>query len=125
MEKKAPEELAHRIDAYLMENHIITTKLRAARTLPSGDVAIQITNEEEAEKLRGEDGWTWVLGNKARLAWKLYGIVALGIPTAKIDLKKAEETEEKIVTQNASMCAGMKIESIFCWNTSTHGRVTC
>ena len=113
MKKQAPEEVAHRIDAYLIENNITTTNLRAARTLPSGDIAIQTTNEEEAEKLRGEDGWTKVLGSKAKLARKWYGIVALGIPIAKIDLEKAEETKEKIVTQNASMCAGMKVESIF------------
>ncbi len=113
MKKQAPKEVAHRIDAYLIENNITTTKLRAARTLPSGDIAIQTTNEEEAEKLRGEDGWTKVLGSKAKLARKRYGIVALGIPIAKIGLEKAEETKEKIVAQNASMCAGMKIESIF------------
>ena len=113
MKKQAPREVAHRIDAYLIENNITTVKLRAARTLPSGDIAIQTTNEEEAEKLRGEDGWTKVLGSKAKLARKRYGIVALGIPIAKIDLEKVEEVKEKIAAQNASMCAGMKIESIF------------
>ncbi len=56
MKKQAPEEVAHRIDTYLAENNITATKLRAARTLPSGDIDIQTTNEEEAEKLRGEDG---------------------------------------------------------------------
>lgn len=48
-----------------------------------------------------------MLGSKAKLARKR------GIPTAKIDLEKVEETKEKIVTENASMCAGMKVESIF------------
>ena len=94
MKKQAPKEVAHRIDAYLMENNITTTKLHAARTLPSGDIAIQTTNKEEAEKLRGEDGWTKVLGSKAKLARKRYRIVAMGIPIAKIDLEKAEETKE-------------------------------
>ena len=117
MKKQAPKEVAQRIDAYLIENNITTIRLRAARTLPSGDVAIQTTTEEEAEKLRGEDGWTKVLGSKAKLARKKYGIVAMGIPTAKIDLEKMEETKEKIVTQNASMCTGMKIESIFWLST--------
>ena len=117
MKKQAPKEVAQRIDAYLIENNITTTRLRAARTLPSGDVAIQTTTEEEAEKLRGEDGWTKVLGSKAKLARKKYGIVAMGIPAAKIDLEKMEETKEKIVTQNASMCTGMKIESIFWLST--------
>ena len=58
-----------------------------------------------------------MLGSKARLARKRYGIVALGVPIAKIDLEKADETKEKIITQNASMCTGMKIESIF-WLSS-------
>lgn len=117
MRKQAPEEVAHRIDAYLMENNITTTKFRVARTLPSGDVAIQTTNAEEAEKLRGEDAWTKVLGSKAKLTWKRYGIVALGVPIAKTDLEKVKEMKEKLVTQNASMCTGKKIESLF-WLTS-------
>ena len=56
MKKQAPKEVSHRIDAYLIENNISTTKLCAPRTHPTGDIAIQTTNEEEAEKLRGEDG---------------------------------------------------------------------
>ena len=63
--------------------------------------------------MRGEDSWTKVLKSKAKLVQKRYKIVALGIPIAKIDLEKAEETKEKIVMQNISMCANMKIESIF------------
>ncbi len=124
MKKQALKEVARRIDAYLIENNITTTKLRAAQTLPSGDIAIQTTNEEEAEKLRGEDGWTSVLGSKAKLARKRYAIVALGIPIAKIDLEKVEETKEKIVAQNASICAGMKIESIFCLSALKKDRRT-
>ncbi len=101
-----------------MENNITTTKLRTARTLSSGDVAIQTTNIEEVKKLRKRDGWTKVLGSKARLIRKRYGIVALGIPTTKIDFKKIEETKEKLVTHNASMCIGIKIESLF-WLSSS------
>ena len=37
----------------------------------------------------------------------------MGISAAKIDLEKMEETKEKVVTQNAGMCMGMKIGSIF------------
>ncbi len=96
MRKQAPEEVAHRIDAYLMENNITTTKLRAARTLLSGDVAIQTTSIEEVGKLRERDGWTKVLGSKGKLIRKRYGVVALGILTAKIDLEKIEETKEKL-----------------------------
>ncbi len=113
MKKQAFKEIARRIDTYLIENNITTTRLRIAQTLSSGNIAIQTTNKEKDEKLRGEDGWTKVLGSKAKLAWKRYGIVALGIPIAKIDLEKAEETKEKIVAQNVSICAEMKIESIF------------
>lgn len=48
-----------------------------------------------------------------KLLQKQYGIVVLGILLAKIDLKKPEEIKEKIVIENASICAGMKIEGIF------------
>lgn len=40
MKKQAPEEVTHRIDAYLVENNITATKLHVARTLPSGDIII-------------------------------------------------------------------------------------
>lgn len=113
IKKQAPKKVAYKIDAYLIENNITTTKVCVvAQTLPSGDIVIQTTNKETAEKLKREDGWKKVLRCKAKLAWKQYRIVALGISIAKIDLKKAKETKEKIVAQNASMCASMKIESI-------------
>ncbi len=41
MKKQVPKEVAHRTDAYLVENNITATKLRKARTLPSGDIVIQ------------------------------------------------------------------------------------
>ncbi len=113
MKKQAPKNVAHRIDAYLVQNNITVTKLRAEQTLPYGDIAIQTTNEEVAKKLRGEEGWTKMLGSKAKLARKQYGIVALGIPIEKIEIEKPEETKEKIITQNASICSGIKIGSIF------------
>lgn len=37
----------------------------------------------------------------------------LRISIAKIDIEKTEETKEKIVWQNASMCTEVKIENIF------------
>ncbi len=55
MKKQALEEVAQKIDAYFIENNITITKLREARTLQSRDIAIQITNDEEAERLRGKD----------------------------------------------------------------------
>ncbi len=33
-----------------------------------------------------------------------------------MDLEKAEDMKEKLVTQNASICKGMKVESIF-WSS--------
>ena len=84
-----------------------------AQTLPSRDIAKQAANEEEAEKLRGEDGWTKMVGSNAKLARKQYDIVALGILVAKIGMEKLEEKKEKIVMRNTSICVGMKIESFF------------
>ncbi len=124
MKKQASEEVTNGIDGYLIENNITANKLRAARTLPSGGITIQTKKKEEAEKLRGEDGWTKVLGSKAKLMRKRYCIVALGILVEKIDMEKPEETNEKIVTENASICAGMRIESIFWLSTSKKNRRT-
>ncbi len=80
--------MAYKIDACLVENNITVIKLRAARTLPSGDIAIQTTNKREAKKLKGENGWVRVLENKAKLARKRYSIFAFGIPIEKIDMEK-------------------------------------
>ena len=124
MKKQAPEEVAYRIDAYLVENNITALKLRVAQTVPSGNIVIQTTNDEKAENLRMEDGLTKVLGSKAKLTRKQYGIVALGIPITKTDMEKPKEKKEKIVTQNASICAGMKIKSTFCVFISKKDRRT-
>ena len=124
MKKQAQEEVAHRIDTYFMENNITTTKLCAARTLLSGDVTIQTISIDEAEKLREEDGWTKVLGSKAKLIQKQYGVVALEIPMPKMDFEKMEKTKEKLVTQNASMCTGIKIESLFWLSSIKNDRQT-
>ncbi len=96
MEKLAPGEVANRIDVYLIENKITTTKLCSAQTLPNGDIAIQTANKEEAKKLRGEDSWTKVLRSKAKLTRKRYGSVALGILIAKIDLEKQKRQKKKL-----------------------------
>lgn len=40
MKKQAPKKVAHKIDAYFIENNISTTKLYAVQTLPSGNIAI-------------------------------------------------------------------------------------
>lgn len=54
-----------------------------------------------------------MLENKVKLSRKQYNIVALGILIVKIDIEKREETKEKIVIQNTSMYARMKMNSIF------------
>ncbi len=40
MKKQASEEVAPRIDDYLVENNTTAIKLREAQSLPSGDIAI-------------------------------------------------------------------------------------
>lgn len=51
-----------------------------------------------------------MLRSKAKLAYK---IVAIRILIAKIDLVKIDKIKEKIASQNATICAAMKIENIF------------
>lgn len=63
--------------------------------------------------MRGENSWTRVLGSKAKLSQKRYGFVPLGVSKAKMYLKKAEDIKEKFMTQNASICKRIKLESIF------------
>lgn len=67
MRKQTLEEVAHSIDIYLIKNNITTIKLYATWTLPSRNIIIQTKSIKKAEKLREKDGWTKVLGSKAKL----------------------------------------------------------
>lgn len=107
------KEVAQRINACLIKNNITTTGLRVAQTLAIENVAIETTIKEEVEKLRGEDRWIIVLGSKAKLVRKKYGVIAIEISTIKIDFKKIRETNKRFVIQNANMWIRIKIESIF------------
>lgn len=55
MKKQALEEVTYKIDAYFMKNNITTIKVYTTQTLSSRNIMIQITNEEEAKKLRKEN----------------------------------------------------------------------
>lgn len=112
MKKQAQKKVAHKINAYLIKN-ITGIKFCIAQTLISEDILIQTTNKKKAEKLRKKDSWIRMLENKAKLAWKQYVIVILGVFIAKINLEKGEKIKEKIILQNASMCIRIKIESIY------------
>lgn len=97
-----------------------------AQILPSGDVAIQTTNiVEKVKKLRKMDGWTKVLESKAGLIQKWYKIVALGIAITKIDFEKIKKTKKKLVTQNASLCIGIKFEIFFRLLFSKKKQINC
>lgn len=115
--KQASEEVVHRIDIYLIKNNITTIKFCAAWTLPSRNIAIQTSSIEKAEMLREKDGWTKFQRSKAKLKRKQYKVVAFGIPVAKMNFEKMKKTKKKLVTQKASMCISMKIESLF-WLSS-------
>ena len=53
---KEPRVLAEKVNQYIRNNKISTKDIRAARTLPSGDIAITTATEEEATKLREQEG---------------------------------------------------------------------
>lgn len=59
--------------------------------------------------MKKKDNQIKVLENKAKLAWKQYKIVILGISIAKIDLEKGDKIRENIVIQNACIYARIKI----------------
>ncbi len=59
-----------------------------------------------------------------KLIRKQYRIVTLGVCTAKIDFKKIKEIDKKLVTQNASICKGIRIESIFWMSPMNKNRQT-
>ncbi|KAL2045592.1 hypothetical protein N7G274_002020 [Stereocaulon virgatum] len=70
---KEPRVLAEKVNQYIRNNEISTKDIRAARTLPSGDIAITTATEEEATKLREQDGWMSILSEKAKAVAQMYG----------------------------------------------------
>ncbi len=57
-----------KIDIYLVEKNITTTKLQVAQNLFSRDIFIKTIKGKEVEKLKKEDSGTKVLKTKAKLA---------------------------------------------------------
>lgn len=55
MKKQASKKVAYKINTYLIKNNITIIKLYMAQTLSSRDITIQISNEEEVEKLKKKD----------------------------------------------------------------------
>ncbi|KAL2047272.1 hypothetical protein N7G274_001291 [Stereocaulon virgatum] len=76
---KEPRVLAEKVNQYTRNNEISTKDIRAARTLPSGDIAITTATEEEATKLREQDGWMSVLSEKAKAVAQMYGVLVHGV----------------------------------------------
>lgn len=80
----------------------------------NNEIVVKLNDNASAEEMKKQA--------PEEVAHRISG--TLGIPITKIDLEKVEETKEKIATQNASMCAGMKIESIFWLSASKKDRRT-
>ncbi|KAL2048151.1 hypothetical protein N7G274_000062 [Stereocaulon virgatum] len=54
--------------------------VRAARPLRSGDISFTAANEKEAEKLRENTEWAKSMGEKARIAAPVFGVLVHGAP---------------------------------------------
>lgn len=52
MKKQAPKVVVYKIDTYLIEKNINSTKVHVIQILLSEDIALQPTNKKEAKKLR-------------------------------------------------------------------------
>ncbi|KAI4120970.1 MAG: hypothetical protein LQ347_006992 [Umbilicaria vellea] len=97
---KEPRELAEKVNQYIRNNKISTKDIRAARTLPSGDIAITTATEEEATKLREQEGWMSVFSEKAKAVAQMYGVLVHGVRIKDLNTTDMEKGIERIKTQN-------------------------
>ena len=97
---KEPRVLAEKVNQYIRNNKISTKDIRAARTLPSGDIAITTATEEEATKLREQEGWMSVFSEKAKAVAQMYGVLVHGVRIKDLNATDMEKGIEHIKTQN-------------------------
>lgn len=96
----------------MQTKNISHTDLRAARKLKSGDIAIHTANEKETEKLIEEESWTQVLGKKARIVTRTFGVIAHAVRIDSINMKEKEGVMEQIRAKNTASIPGLEIKWI-------------
>lgn len=70
MKKQPLKKVVHKIDDYLIEINISSTKFYTIQTLLGGDMEIQRSKKETVKKLRRENSSIKILESKAKLACK-------------------------------------------------------
>lgn len=108
LQAQTPEEITQSIDDQLKRQNITQTRIHTAQVLKSGDIAVQVVNDKEIQKLQHNHGWTTILGGKAFISTKTYGIIVHGVPIARIDLK-SPDTSRWLTMQNADTFPDMNI----------------
>lgn len=95
-----PAEIAKKVTTYISENKISDIPIRAAKCLPSGDIAIIAANQEEVEKLRGCETWTKAFSDEARQVAQTYGVLVHGVKLNELSSKSREEAIEYLKAIN-------------------------
>ena len=88
--------------------------IRAVKRLPSGDIAVLTTNNDETKKLRNDDRWTSVLGSDARMVTRTYGIMINEVRVSEFDMGEKEKMIQHIKESNKDIerLQGMDIKWI-------------
>ncbi len=109
---QSPENIVRDINHYLQAKNISNTNIRAARKLKSGDIAIHTANETETKKLVEEESWTQVLGKKARIITRTFGVIAHVVRIDSINMKEKEAVMEQIRAKNIASIPDLEIKWI-------------
>ncbi|WP_375449372.1 hypothetical protein [uncultured Nostoc sp.] len=109
---QSSENILRDINHYLQVKGISHTDIRTARKLKSGDIAIHTANEMETKKLVEEESWTQVLGKKARIVTKTFGVIAHAVRIDFINMKEKEVVMEQIQSKNIASIPDLDIKWI-------------
>lgn len=99
-----PRNLKAHVDRAIAQSeneHIANIKIMSANQLKSGDLSIKTITNSEMQALRQfTEDWTPRLGNGTSVRNPTYGVLAHGIRTSTMNVKKFEETRDIILQDN-------------------------
>lgn len=91
----------------------------AARRLPSGDVDISVTRDEDRDAILKKGTWAAILGTKGRIIKKPITIEISSVRIADIDLKEERSLLEGIKQENGTHIPGLLLEKAY-WMKKRH-----
>lgn len=117
--KKSFAEMSPKAIMDKVNNYVSTKELgepiRAARSLPSGDISIVAKDADEAKEIRGNQDFAPLFGNRAKPKTPTFGIIVYDVPTKDLiidrkDTRTQDAAIENIKAANNHHYGGLQLE---------------